>query len=262
MRHDVGIVNIIVTSLALFLLSVSIAQASCCDLYRPVYVSLDSCEPCYDLKDGLYIGIGTGYNIYQISEKVAIPQLGAPVLFTNPHIYTTGWLGNVFIGFGQYFERFYVGGELFANYSNATGSFKINSLFSNYEVNVNARASYGASILPGVKLNRYTLLYGRLGYTRTTFESTEQFNFPPIGFNPRFNTTKYGNGLNFGVGFEMAIVQFLPRGNRCFWNSLADHLSLRADYIHTTYDSWESQIGTTYTPSNNQVDLSLNYHFP
>lgn len=202
------------------------------------------CPMKLHLRDGFYIGAGVGYDAYGVRQTLtAADDSGGPIGI-NPKISVKGWNGSLFGGYGQYFDRIYFGGEIFANFSNATTTYGFMDDTATYSTKINVRESYGASLLPGIRLNSTSLLYGRIGYVRTAFKIQE------IGTSPAGNlsvpTNKWGNGVQYGIGLETAI-------HPC--------VSLRGEYTFTSYSSIASDVNTRFSSANNQFVLSAIYRF-
>lgn len=222
-----------------------VVMSALCFCVMPLYASHTNYDykgersvPCAPdhLKDGLYIGAGIGYDAYRERQSFALTDTAGFVDDANPTIGAKGVLGEIFAGYGRYFNWFYIGGELGANYSGANTSFGINDYRSSFQT----RESYKLALLPGVKLSETTLLYARLGYVRTLFAAQERGT--PQGV---VNTSDWGNGYGFGVGFESLLYK---------------NLSLRGEYTYTTYSTFSSAIDTRFLPTNNQFIFSLIYH--
>lgn len=188
------------------------------------------------LKDGIYLGAGLGYDAYRIRESVSVRDVTGVLDQANSTANPRGLVGQIFAGYGRYFDWFYIAGELMANYSDASASYSLN----NYHNNVTIRESYGASILPGVLIKNVALVFFRVGYVRTFLKAQE--NMPTL-FND--TTTHWGNGLGLGLGLEMLAYQA--------W-------SVRGEYRYANYSFFKSQVGTSFTPSDNQLVVSAIYH--
>lgn len=223
---------------------------------------LASCEPNKTLKDGLYLGLGLGYDSFKVRQKLSFIENRGVIALLNPGLNVGGLLGSAFIGYGQYYCRLYIAGEAYANFSTANTNYEKASLTSVYNLAVDGRASYGGDILPGFKLNPFTLIYGRFGYLRTTFKSIENFINRATGTHFNTSSTKYCNGLHYGLGIESAIFHYFC--NCCgdnYCDHFANNFSLRAEYSYTSYNSWLSDVNTSFTPANYQFVLSLIFHF-
>jgi len=201
------------------------------------------------LSDGFYLGVGVGYDSYRMRQNVNLTDSVGNNMNQNPALNATGWMGGLFGGYGQYMtnSNIYLGGELFANLSNASTTQTVTGSAAgggaaNYYTNTSGNGSYGISFIPGVKITNNTLLYVRGGYIRTKFEVKESTS---TGFSSSNNN--WQNGWNYGVGLESAIY---------------DNWSVRTEYTHANFSSYTiSASGTKVTPSDNQVMLGLLYHF-
>jgi opacity protein-like surface antigen len=225
---------------------ISFAGPPCVDC--PATILPCCCPVPKILRDGLYLGIGAGYDAYRFRQSANVTDAAFIISSINPALSAKGWNGSLFAGYGLYFSWVYIGGEISANVSDAHTQYSVDSLGSRYHVKLNVHNSYSAAILPGVRFNNATLLYGRLGYVRTYLKSREKaaLGYPirvPI-FSKR--TTKWGNGIQAGLGLETVV-----------WRNF----SLRGEYTYTTdYSSIMSKIGSRFTPSNNQFVLGMIYH--
>ncbi len=103
------------------------------------------------------------------------------------------------------------------------------------------RTSWGVSLLPGIKLNDQSLLYGRIGYVRTYLKSVEKGVISGSATD-----TDWENGADLGIGLETLLM-----GN----------FSLRAEYNHIFYNAFTTPLSTRISPANNQFVLGLIYHF-
>lgn len=208
---------------------------------------------CPALNCGFYVGAQAGYDAYRI--KQTLTSSGGNFSTTAS---LTGWLGGLFIGYGQYFyNNFYLGGEFLANYNGtsqvfATGTDDDGDGFNrSHKVN----GTLGLAVIPGVKLNSSTLGYIRLGYDWTRFkDSITAINGggPTVTFS---NSVTLG-GFDFGFGIETVVC---------------DNISIRTQYDHVWYSNKSTTLapGTpldtgasvTVRPSDNQVTLGVLYHF-
>lgn len=189
------------------------------------------------LKDGIYLGGGLGYDSYRITQNIDVVDVSGGVDQGNPTIKANGWLGNIFAGYGRYFDWFYIAGEIFANYSGANTNYSL----VNYHSDFNVRESFGASILPGISIKKVALAYMRVGYVRSFFSAHE--NMPTL-FNE--TTTSWGNGLQAGLGLEALVYK---------------NLSMRGEYTYTSYSSFRTSLKTTFKPADNQLSFGVLYHF-
>lgn len=216
--------------------------------YKPVAV-VPACIPNLTLKEGPYLGISGGYDSYKIHEQMQ-PTAGTISASNNPTINATGLIGGILAGYGHYFNSaLYLGGEVFLNISQAyqTSNISISESTTGNNMSDNSKffatTGYGASILPGVKLNDAGLVFGRLGYHVARLRGQENIttnDVPSIS-----NSSSWSGGFGYGIGFEEAMVE---------------NFSLRGEYIHVDYRTFSSTNGTEYSPSNNEFMLSLVYH--
>lgn len=197
------------------------------------------------LDDGLYIGIALGYDSYRVRTNIGRTFNGDTVT-SDPAVASTGFAGGIFGGYGQYFkDLFYLGGEGFVNITGASthGSFSDSNGGSNYNDKVSAGTSFGAALLPGLKVNASSLFYLRLGYTCANLEGQE--NLTVGGSSSNTDSNHWQSGFAYGLGVETAIYQ---------------KFSLRGEYTHTYYNSFNSAFNTVYRPWNNQFMVGLIYH--
>lgn len=225
------------------------------------------CVPCCEcLHDGLYVGGGLGYDNFRVRDTFSL-RFGqedritdTTTLSGNPPIAVNGWAERLFLGYGKYFNDYYLGAEVFISNSDADASFNINknsNTFINYAAKIEADTGYGISILPGLKLNQDTMAYLRFGYnwvSLTTKESLQEIQLSPFDSNH----SSYVHGFSYGIGAETYLA--------CNW-------SLRSEYTHTNYSSFkgisrfvdhgEGVFDTYYSrfsPSDNQYMVDLVYH--
>src|SRR3990167_1917753 len=197
------------------------------------------CPPPKMLKDGFYVGGQVGYDSYRVREGITLASPGT--LTGNPVINATGWVGGLFVGYGQYFnDIYYLGGEVFGNYSGADQSYSLTDT-GTYNSKVEARGGYGISVLPGVKLNDASFGYVRLCYNWSNLKTTESTDIPTSG-----NKSNTSGGFNYGVGIETLVYE---------------NWSVRGEYTHTGYNSFTSALNTSINPSDNQFMLGVLYHF-
>lgn len=201
--------------------------------------------PCLVLKDGFYLGAQLGYDSYRVNRNVN-GTAGGITVTSSGVTNATGAVGGLLAGYGQYFDMFYIGGEIFINTSDAsqgsssTSTSGPTSASSSFKVGT----SYGISLLPGLKVNDSSLLYVRLGYNEASLKGSSTFT--GAGTTVSGSKSSYRGGFNYGLGMETA---FYPN-----W-------SVRGEYTHTNYGSFTDSIGTKWSPSDNQGMLALIYHF-
>ncbi len=194
------------------------------------------------LHDGAYLGVSIGYDTYKARANYANPALAENTVYTP-----SGFLGNLLLGYGHYFKNIiYLGIETFLNGTRADSghSASTNTPTSTFYGTMNIKGSYGFAIMPGIKMGDASLFYLRFGYINSRFKTNESSNVGGVMTNNL--TTNWLNGYTNGLGLETAVY-----GN----------VSMRAEYNHTTYNSFHTGAGTIYNPSDNQAMLSVLYHF-
>lgn len=222
------------------------------------------CPTPLTLKDGFYLGAQLGYDSYRIRNNVSANNTAfaapgtAESFSTNPALNSTGWVGGIFGGYGQYFnEWYYLAGELFVDTSGASSSTTATHNFNGTVDTLYAKnsvgTSWGVSLLPGLKLNDASLLYVRLGYNQARIkgQASASINNVQVG---SVSKTSWRGGFNYGLGIEST---FYPN-----W-------SVRTEYTHTNYGSFSNNVtlagvgvaNANYSPSDNQFMVGLNYHF-
>lgn len=234
------------------------------------------CPPPKMLLGGFYVGAGVGYDSYRtrINTGVFASDMDSVFGLATSHTNSaTGWLGNLFIGYGQYFnDLYYLGAEVFGTYSGAQGSqsttvqavdFGVGDFSDNIlkiRSRVNANWGWGISVLPGMKLADTLLAYVRLGYSWVNLEGKANGNIDGFPIFSRSNNNT-GGGFNYGVGMESLVYE---------------NWSLRGDFNHTDYTSFNSGRRNSgvffassssvaagrgsFDPSDNQFVLSVIYH--
>jgi outer membrane immunogenic protein len=221
------------------------------------------------LRDGFYLGAQVGYDAYRVraSSSLAYPALAgaaAGSFAANPVIAENGFAGGIFGGYGMYFSNwYYLGAEVFVNgsaasqaqnYSTTTIAAATGNSTSRggYE-KVSTGMSWGISVLPGIKVNDSTLTYIRLGYNQAKLKGQSAFGVSQttvagVTTSTVSNQSKnqWQGGFNYGLGIETAVYP---------------NVSVRSEYSHTGYNSFSDANGTSYSPSDNQMMVSLIYHF-
>jgi len=203
------------------------------------------CPPPVMLKTGWYLGGQVGYDSYRVRQSLSGPE--ATDFTTSGVFNATGWVGGLFLGYGQMLsDMFYLGGEIFGNISGADDTILSFSdaedvISGNEKFNVNG--SYGLALLPGLKLNDTTLGYLRFGWNWANLKS--RFSVTDDGVTVTGSKSNTSNGFNFGLGMETLLV---------------DNWSLRTEYSHTWYSSYNAG-GMSVKPSDNQYMLGVIYHF-
>ncbi|MES2217219.1 MAG: outer membrane beta-barrel protein [Pseudomonadota bacterium] len=213
------------------------------------------------LEDGFYMGAQLGYDSFKLraaSSFELAPIALAPVgsFGSSVVISENGLAGGIFAGFGMYLnERFYLGGEVFMNNSGASQSqnFTVNTsdlagTVGSY-TKVSAGPSWGISLLPGWKVNNKSRVYVRFGYNQAYLRSQSNYAVTSGGIvtsGASAILSQWQGGFNYGLGIETAVYP---------------NVSIRTEYSHTGYESFADGNGTINSPSDNQLMVSLIYHF-
>jgi opacity protein-like surface antigen len=221
------------------------------------------------LRDGFYLGAQVGYDAYRVraSNSSAFPAVAGVApgsLGANPVIGENGFAGGLFGGYGMYWSNwYYLGAEVFVNGSAAsqaqnvsetaigaaTGTATTRGVYNK----VSTGMSWGISVLPGLKVNDSTLTYIRLGYNQAKLKGqsvlgVQTTTVAGVVTTATSNTSKnsWQGGFNYGLGIETAVYPMV---------------SVRSEYSHTGYNSFSDANGTSYSASDNQLMVSLIYHF-
>lgn len=215
------------------------------------------CPTVNALKDGFYVGLQGGYDSYNVRQSGSSTRTNADGVVNatsssqthNPN----GWVGGALVGYGQYFETFYLGAEAMINASSAetSGNSALSSSDADSTATITANtnfkvnSSYGLALLPGVKLNDSTLGYIRLGYNWANMKAKVNFvdSTAPESTIAASKSNTQG-GWVYGLGMESAFYQ---------------NFSARAEYSYTDYNSFNAG-GSSFSPSDNQFMLALIYH--
>jgi opacity protein-like surface antigen len=210
---------------------------------KPTYKDIINNTPCPApkvLKDGFYVGVQGGYDVYDVHENYSPVITG---LTGNTNTRNAGWVGGLFVGYGRdVLESFYIGTEILGNYNGSSTSYQFtSSLLGNYASKFTTKGSFGVSLIPGVKITNVTLGYVRIGYNWVNLQTQE--NNSTTGFSARKNATS--SGFNYGLGAETLLYK---------------SLSLRGEYTYTNYSNFNTSMGTNFSPADNQFMLSLIYH--
>jgi opacity protein-like surface antigen len=209
-------------------------------------------QPLY-LKDGFYVGVNALYDNYRTRVTRSF-VLGTSSGSSTNVVASNGWGGGAFAGYGMYFNNlYYLAGEIFVDGSSASQAISSTStaigaggVTNNANFKASASASWGVSVLPGLKLNDSSLGYIRLGYEGARLRG-QQFGSTTSagGLSSYGSSSKWLSGFNYGVGLETAVYQ---------------NVSVRGEFNHTGYGS-TSAGGASFSPTDNQYTLGLIYHF-
>ena len=181
---------------------------------------------------GVYAGVQAGYGLGK-----------ADILFTDPDDTVTldgigaeGPVGGIFLGYGRaVFQKWHVGPELEGSLSNIEAEATANADSASAEVD----RTFGVTALLGYYLIDNGLLFARLGWARSRFESEINTD----------SDTEWKNGLRFGGGLQFDL------GKRLF---------LRGEYVATNYDDFVFVSGEDrleIDPWSHIFRLGLGYRF-
>lgn len=223
--------------------------------------------PILTLHDGLYIGAAVGYDSYRVAMQVPenglfVEPFDADIGYSlDPVINSTGIVGGILGGYGKYFGKTffgtkpYLGVEVFVNASSAQADHELTLTNGpeTHQLNTSIKENnnYGIGLIPGLRINNTTLLYARVGYNWSQISIDEDI-FDSGITNPLLNpiesedTLLTRGGLSYGLGVETTFYE---------------NLSLRAEYTHTDYQSFESSFDSQLKENDNQFMLSVIYHF-
>lgn len=188
-------------------------------------------SPSLFASHAFYIGVTPGITTGDIQLKNSAGN--------KTHFGLQGMSAGLFAGYGGMLTtNFYLGGELFANGSNASSSSK--TIAVDTETKVKMTYSYGLSLMPGVKVAPDTILYLKTGILRTRFDIT-QTQSASIATHPNSSTT----GEMLGVGLQLA---------------LSKNLNIRGEYVYTSYQAFNAA-GNHFSPTAGQLNAALIYKF-
>lgn len=184
-----------------------------------------------DSKDRLYVGAGTGKIIDNYDHTTRHTVTGFSV---NNHPKSNTAIGTIFTGYGHTFaNRSYLGVELGTDFPKRSTCFNRPSVtfpditFRNC---LSIENYLSGDVLPGFRIHRNVLVYGRLGMMYSHFSEVDEnitFSTP----RPAMNINQWGT--RFGLGINVAITP---------------HFSLGGDYIYTAYPT----LNTTLSDFNSQ----------
>ena len=200
---------------------------------------------------GLYLGVGGGvaslYNKLDSSYDVYDSSNAKIPMSLNGNFAKHGLNANVLLGYGKILkDYYYLGSELFANYFNAKTKYSYYREQNKESINgqIKNPYSFGIDIRGGYLILPRVMLYALLGtdYSKFAIKSNgsikKKYNLWKGSVQDNFN--KYRWGIMPGVGVEV---------------SLCDHLSMRAQYTYTFYQSF-SHTATGIDENGNTQSLT------
>lgn len=224
--------------------------------------------------------------VAQLPLPPPLPTILTEIYNHHATLTTNNGIGELRFGYGRVLcnSCFFIGGELFGNYSHP--EFSSHQVYAQTPLDIFPNRTtierakfklnsfeYGADIKPGYLLSPTTLLVGRIGvaFNRLKIHDSSEVFFPNDDFDVINHLNKDDDkaGLLLGLGLE----QYLCRG-----------FSINVDYTYTTYNrsSFDNTSDVTIisrTPAaffdvadgvaqhidsrihNNKFMLGINYHF-
>lgn len=263
-KPQISLLTVSVSVASLLLASTtSFAHANYKENYKGE--AMPTCPVELVLKDGFYVGLQGGYDMYRIVDDVLdegflVDPDGDNAISVDPRVFAGGGVGGGFIGYGHYFGEFwgaYLGLELFGNWSGAETDYELQTAdvgaggaltdVDLYKASFRVKSNWGIDVLPGIKLNPATLFYVRLGYNWANVDVDESFTGG--GNNVTVDSGGDGDntgGFHYGVGIE---------------STFYDNWSVRAEYTHTDFNDFTTDFGSEISPAGNQFLLGIAYHF-
>lgn len=201
-------------------------------------------------QSGFYAGGRLGYETGGVKYTQDVIVSGDTINSTYNN-YLSDYTFGAYVGYDQFFSRqFVLGGEIFANRSNAKSEWKTNLAATNREFQ--KISTLGISVLPGWQLNDRNRLYARFGWAQAEFD---QENNNPDAYGPAFHA-KARSGVETGLGWMMQLSQ---------------KLALRLEYDHFNYNAFKTVYSTTdahtldgnyaYKSSFDQFTAGVSYYF-
>ena len=182
--------------------------------------------------DGAYIGGFVGYTDGDVETTV-----GA----LADDVGVDGFDGGLYAGYGQTFDRLYVGAEAEIGYGEIDGDGTVGTLVTAFETDW----TYGVAARAGFLATDNVLVYGRVGYQWTEFQGVAISGGTAVGLDRTFD------GWRVGGGVEVAVT---------------DNLLTRLEYNYTNYDQFgfDATIGGTvesFEPDSHSFRVGLAYKF-
>lgn len=192
------------------------------------------------LRDGLYAAIGIGYDAFKVNNNYALDDLVGHTLKGQIPIHVRGLFPGAAIGYGSYItDVLYLGGEMFVGGGDSSTTYVLNRNNLSYTAKINTRSSLGFDFTPGIKLTDQAMGYLRLGFSWVNVETEERLN------SVNANKSNDSRGFDVGVGLE---------------GLLTGPWSLRGEFTHTRYSSFNSVLHTSFRPYDNKYMMAVVYH--
>jgi len=187
--------------------------------------------------DGLYAGTQAGFGDHL--SRVTGPRESNGTL--DAQFGKHGWAWGGFGGWGKTIGPVYLGFEVEADFQDARWNHA--RLPGGRVFSVSQEYSYGVGLRAGYVTPFQALLYARLGFVRTGFNTHYQHQRQVI------DQENERTGLRFGAGVEHPVTR---------------SIFLRSEYVYTTYSSYSVTVrpGTdTFQPSSSLFRLGLVWRF-
>lgn len=197
--------------------------------------------------DGAYVGAQIGLGSTSVDVDYDRGTTGNTSWSENDS--ETGLNGGIFFGYGQeLYNKFWLGAELAYSKSNADDKGTISGI--DYKIEQNETQEL--AIRPGYLIQPETLIYGRLGWVRTNFESSATDRTTSFSADDNFN------GIRLGVGAEHALKDnFSIRLEASYTNYKDDSYTNSTTQEKVSYDLDEKliRIGIAYRFQNNNYPI-------
>jgi outer membrane immunogenic protein len=161
--------------------------------------------------EGFYVGGQAGYSA--VTEEISVA--GITVIDET----ADGFGGGGFVGFGGTNGSLYGSIEAEVGYDGAQWDVSGSSGATSATLDVEGQLAYGVGFRVGGVVADNLLLYGRLGWIRTNFETTLSVVSPSVTGSVSVDNDL--DGFRFGGGVE---------------GMLADNIGVRGEYTYTIYD--------------------------
>jgi opacity protein-like surface antigen len=215
-----------------------------------------------------YVGVGVSRDFG--SFKTDIADFVTPLSTTNlfqaqaMDLGKDGWSGDLNAGVGFTFQdHYYLAGEIFGSISNLKAG---NALL--YPVvagtptagnftQVKLQHSFGIRVIPGVKLNDSTMLYGAVGYINSRFEVGSSLVALPSGSSSDeiVNFKKNEGGLQLGLGLETMLTNNVSGRIEYDWDRYG-----KLNGVGTSANGFFAR-AISVKPTVDQAKLQVAYHF-
>ena len=214
---------------------------------------------------GFYLGLSAikdsaSYDFQRTESSYALPFLD----FDHFDWHGSGYGAEFYLGYGKKFiNNTYLALEGFYNRSTNKGSIAFidsNALYNRQlQGAFRQRWQYGVAVRPGFYFNEHSLFYGRIGYLISNIQLSGSITQTGIvgSFGGNFSSDKDCQGLQLGLGVEIAVTTQLNARLEWVWNALEDfsNRSLIKDSNLHPYTTFR----TASNPTLEQIKLGLRW---